>query len=83
MDTPHVLPVCTVQPDFEVSVNDVLDGIVPEESIWLSCYQLGESSVHGKVALTLNAHDRNKVDYAGIDGVAFRAGSEVGALLTW
>lgn len=78
MDSLHILPICTIQPDFEVLVNDVRDGLVPEETFWLSCYKAGEPSVHGKVRLSLNERDRSKVDYEGVDGVAFREGSEVG-----
>ena len=81
MDTPYVLPICSVQPDFETSVSDVRDGIVPEETFWLSCYKAGEKSVHGKVHVSLNERDRNTVDYEGSGGVAFRERSEVSSTL--
>lgn len=68
---PIVLPISTVQPDFESIITDVEDGMVPEDSFWVSCYKTGENSVHGKVRLTLNEHDRNVVDYEGQDGVQF------------
>lgn len=77
MDAPYILPICSVQPDFEISVNDIRDGIVPEETFWLSCYKAGEDSVHGKVRLSLNERDRNIIKYEGLDGVAFAEGSEV------
>ena len=60
-----VLPIATVQPDFESIVNDVFSGLVPEDKFWLSCYKTGEDSVHGKVHITLNERDRNVVDFEG------------------
>ena len=66
---PIVLPIATVQTDFRSIVDDVLNGLVPEDNFWLSCYKTGEQSVHGKVHLSLNEHDRNLVDYNGKGGV--------------
>lgn len=77
MDSPLILPICTVQPDFDVSVRDVDEGLVPEEKFWLSWYKSGEESVHGQVSVSLNENDRNLVEYKGIKGVSFRAGAEV------
>ncbi|RPD64431.1 WD40 repeat-like protein [Lentinus tigrinus ALCF2SS1-7] len=67
-----VLPICTVQHDFGSVVQDVLDGTVPDDKFWVSCYKLEETSVHGKVTVTLDEHDRNKVLFEGHDGVAFK-----------
>ena len=72
-----VLPIATVQPDFESIVNDVFSGLVPEDKFWLSCYKTGEDSVHGKVHITLNERDRNVVDFEGQGGVKFARGSDV------
>ncbi|KAI0090242.1 WD40 repeat-like protein [Irpex rosettiformis] len=76
MDSPLILPICTVQPDFNVSVRDVNDGVIPEDKFWVSCYKAGEESVHGEVNVTLNEHDRSLVDFDGKKGVSFKAGNE-------
>ena len=65
------LPISSIQPDFEAVINEVKEGIVPEDSFWLSFYKSGETSVHGKVTLTLDEKDRNLVLYKGKDGVVF------------
>lgn len=65
------LPISSIQPDFEAVINEVKEGIVPEDSFWLSFYKSGETSVHGKVTLTLDEKDRNLVLYEGKDGVVF------------
>ena len=66
-----MLPIATVQTDFESLLTDVRDGIVPEDTFWVSCYKTGEQSVHGKVHLALNERDRDVVDYGGQGGVNF------------
>ena len=66
------LPISSIQPDFEAVINEVKEGIVPEDSFWLSFYKSGETSVHGKVTLTLDEKDRNLVLYEGKDGVVFK-----------
>ncbi|OJT06388.1 Proteasomal ATPase-associated factor 1 [Trametes pubescens] len=68
-----VLPICTVQHDFNVVVKDVRDGLVPEDTFWVSCYKFGEPSVHGKAVAALDEHNRNLVLYQGRDGVDFKA----------
>ena len=73
-----VLPICTVQHDFQTVVKDVLDGLVPEDTFWVSCYKQGEPSVHGKATATLDERDRNLVLYEGRDGVQFRSHGQVG-----
>ncbi|KAJ3556612.1 hypothetical protein NM688_g1932 [Phlebia brevispora] len=70
-EQPIFLPIATIQTDFQTSIDDVFNGLVPEDKFWLSCYKTGEQSVHGKVHLTLNERDRNLVDYEGVDGVEF------------
>ncbi|KAI0691463.1 WD40 repeat-like protein [Cerioporus squamosus] len=67
-----VLPICTVQHDFQSVVRDVLDGVVPDDKFWVSCYKLEEPSVHGKVTATLDERDRNNVLFKGHDGVALK-----------
>ncbi|KAI0366998.1 WD40 repeat-like protein [Pilatotrama ljubarskyi] len=68
-----VLPICTLQHDFQAVVKDVLEGVVPEDSFWVSCYKYGEPSVHGKATATLDEHNRDLVVYQGRDGVEFRS----------
>ncbi|KAJ8490196.1 hypothetical protein ONZ51_g2455 [Trametes cubensis] len=68
-----VLPICTVQHDFQTVVKDVLDGLAPEDTFWISCYKQGQPSVHGKATATLDERDRNLVLYEGRDGVQFRS----------
>lgn len=68
---PIILPISTVQPDFESLITDVKDGIVPEEKFWVSCYKTGEESVHGKVHLALNERNRDLVEYEGQGGIQF------------
>ncbi|RDX54238.1 WD40 repeat-like protein [Lentinus brumalis] len=67
-----ILPICTLQHDFQSVIQDVLDGVVPDDKFWVSCYKLGEPSVHGKVTATLDDRDRNKVLFRGHDGVALK-----------
>ncbi|KAI0352369.1 WD40 repeat-like protein [Trametes cingulata] len=67
-----VLPICTVQHDFQAVVKEVLDGIVPEDTFWVSCYKYGEPSVHGKAVAALDEHNRDLVLYQGRDGIQFR-----------
>lgn len=68
---PIILPIATVQPDFENLITDIKDGIVPEETFWVSCYKTGEESVHGRVRLALNERNRDLVEYEGQGGVQF------------
>lgn len=72
---PIILPICTVQPDFESLITDVKDGIVPEETFWVSCYNSGEESVHGKAHIVLDESNRDTVLYEGQSGVKL-AGNE-------
>ena len=76
-----VLPICTIQHDFQAVVQDVLDGSVPEDTFWVSCYKQGEPSVHGKATAALDERDRNLVLYEGRDGVKFRSHGQVGGSL--
>ncbi|KAI0703818.1 WD40-repeat-containing domain protein [Cytidiella melzeri] len=81
MDTPLILPICSVQPDFQSSVRDVNDGFVPEEKFWVSFYKTGEDSVHGEVHVSLNDRDRNLVVFNGRKGISFKAGAEPNSYL--
>jgi proteasomal ATPase-associated factor 1 len=61
-----ILPIVTIQHDFETVIADVRDGTVEAEDFWLSCYRQGQTSVHGKVRVTL---DRGEVVLTGRGGV--------------
>ena len=74
---PLVLPICTVQPDFLSVISDINQGLVPEETFWLSCYKAGEPSVHGKVYTTLDEVNRDLVRFEGREGVGFSSLGEV------
>ena len=74
---PLLLPVCSVQPDFLTVISDVNQGLVPEETFWLSCYKSGEPSVHGKVYTTLDEINRNLVRFQGREGVELTCSGEV------
>ncbi|VDC03643.1 unnamed protein product [Peniophora sp. CBMAI 1063] len=64
-----VLPQATVQDTFPDVLNEVYNGTIIGEDIWLSCYKSEEPSVHGKVGTGLHAVDRDTVELRGRDGV--------------
>ncbi|KAI9441310.1 WD40 repeat-like protein, partial [Lactarius indigo] len=66
---PVTLPTATIQDDFATVLSEVHGGIIPSESIWLSCYKDGEPSVHGKVAISLHEQDRDRIELTGVGGV--------------
>ncbi len=74
MDTQSIiLPICTIQHDFQTAViRDVRDGALPEDKFWVSCYKKGEPSVHGKVSATLDEQNRDLVLFETHDGVEFK-----------
>lgn len=63
------LPTATIQDDFTTVLSEVHAGIIPSESIWLSCYKKGEPSIHGKVAISLHEQDRDRIELTGVGGV--------------
>ncbi|TFK50371.1 WD40 repeat-like protein [Heliocybe sulcata] len=69
MNSPITLPVVTIQPTLQTVLDDVRSGLVINEDIWISCYRLGSTSVHGKVRLSLNEKDRSQVSLDARDGV--------------
>ncbi|ETW75123.1 hypothetical protein HETIRDRAFT_455811 [Heterobasidion irregulare TC 32-1] len=64
-----ILPIATVQHDFPTVLSEIHSGAIPSESIWLSCYKHGETSVHGKIEAALDDHDRERVAFSPSDGV--------------
>ncbi|PIL24960.1 hypothetical protein GSI_12847 [Ganoderma sinense ZZ0214-1] len=68
-----ILPICTIQHDFQTAViRDVVDGTLPEDNFWVSCYKHGEPSVHGKVSAALDEQNRDLVLFEAHDGVEFK-----------
>ncbi|KAH9935945.1 WD40 repeat-like protein [Epithele typhae] len=72
MAQPIILPISTVQHDFQAVVQDVLDGLVPEDKFWVSCYKTEEPSVHGKAVVALDENNRDLLIFRGQDGVEFK-----------
>jgi hypothetical protein len=71
------LPTATIQDDFTTVLSEVHAGIIPSENIWLSCYKEGETSVHGKVAISLHEQDRDRIELNGVGGVELTRTSQV------
>lgn len=46
-----VLPLITVQDDFQAVIADIQDAIAQEELFWVSCYKQDCESVHGRVSV--------------------------------
>ncbi len=74
---PVTLPTATIQDDFTTVLSEVHAGIIPSESIWLSCYKDGESTIHGKVAISLHEQDRDRIELTGVGGVELTRTSQV------
>lgn len=58
---PHSLQVITIQHTFPQVIEEVLDGIVPYDKFWVSCYKLSEASLHAEVHVELDELDRDVV----------------------
>jgi hypothetical protein len=77
MPSAVTLPAATIQDDFTTILSEVHAGIIPSESVWLSCYKDGEPSVHGKIAVNLHETDRDRVELVGSGGVELTRTSQV------
>ena len=66
--SPLTLPVVTIQPTFSEVIQEVLDGIIPSDKFWVSCYKTSETSVHAKVLVELDEVDRNLVNLSPVEG---------------
>ena len=66
--SPLTLPVVTIQPTFLEVIQEVLDGIIPSDKFWVSCYKTFETSIHGKVHAELDEIDRNLVNLSPVEG---------------
>ena len=65
---PLCLPVVTIQPTFTEVIQEVHDGVIPSETLWVSCYKHSESSVHAKVGVELDEVDRSLVLTRTVEG---------------
>ncbi|KAF8815255.1 WD40 repeat-like protein [Phlegmacium glaucopus] len=66
--SPLTLPVVSIQPTFPEVIHEVLDGIIPSDKFWVSCYKTSEPSVHAKVHAELDNIDRNLVNLSPVEG---------------
>ena len=66
--SPLTLPVVTIQNTFSEVIQEVLDGIIPSDKFWVSCYKTSEPSVHAKVHAELDEIDRNLVNLSPVEG---------------
>lgn len=66
--SPNVLPIVTIQPDFRDVVSEVHSGLLPSETIWISCYKTDCPSVHAKVNVVLDELDRNAINFEVREG---------------
>lgn len=64
----HVLPIVTVQPDFRTVISEVQSGLLPSESVWVSCYKTDCPSVHAKVNVVLDEVDRDAIVFEVREG---------------
>ena len=55
--SPLTLPVVTIQNTFPEVIKEVLDGIIPSDKFWVSCYNAAEPSVYAKVQVELDEID--------------------------
>ena len=66
--SPLTLPVVTIQHTFPEVIQEVLDGIIPSDKFWVSCYKTSETSVHAKVLVELDEIDRDLVNLSPVEG---------------
>ncbi|KAG8746098.1 hypothetical protein FRC10_006201 [Ceratobasidium sp. 414] len=69
MNTPTSLAQITVQVDALSVVKEIEDAVIEAEDIWVSCYETGKPSVHGKVRVAIDEEARDRCVFSGRDGV--------------
>ena len=72
-----ILPIATIQHDFPTVLSEIYSGVIPSESVWLSCYKHGETSVHGKIEAALDDRDRERVAFSISDDVELERVNDV------
>lgn len=78
MDTITTVPIVNVQPSFPSVLQDVLDGLIPHEDVWVSCYLEPPSqsssattrSVHSKLQAVLDESNRDQINLITKEGDA-------------
>src|ERR1700731_961024 len=68
MDDPQILPIATVQTSFKDVISEVNEGLTPQDTFWVSCYHFLKPSIHTKVQVWLDDHDRDLVLLKAQDG---------------
>ncbi|KAG8714740.1 hypothetical protein FRC08_011499 [Ceratobasidium sp. 394] len=69
MSTLTSLAQVTVQVDALSAVKDIEEGVIEAEDIWVSCYETGKPSVHGKVRVAIDEKARDRCAFNGREGV--------------
>ncbi|KAG9097534.1 hypothetical protein FRC06_007461 [Ceratobasidium sp. 370] len=69
MSTPTSLAQVTVQADALSVVKDIEDSVTEAEDFWVSCYETGKPSVHGKVRVAIDEKARDRCAFNGREGV--------------
>ena len=67
---PAALPIVTIQPDFRTVISEVHSGLLPSETVWVSCYKTECPSVHAKVNVILDEVDRDAINLETREGDA-------------
>ncbi|KAJ9120840.1 hypothetical protein QFC22_002774 [Naganishia vaughanmartiniae] len=65
----QTLPYVDIQHDALAVFDDVSQGVVAQENVWVSAYKLGETSIHGKLTLSREGE--------GIQGVDIKCPTEI------
>ena len=66
------LPQVTVQYDIQSVMDDVRQGTVLADDVWISCYVQGAQSVHGKANVSLSNEANRDLVLEGRDGVQMK-----------
>jgi len=62
------LPVISIQNTFPQVIQEVEDGLIPDDKFWVSCYKNSEPSIHAKINAELDHLDRNLVRLNPVQG---------------
>lgn len=71
-DTTYLSQV-TIQADLQSVIDDVRNGDILVEDVWVSCYAQRTTSVHGKAAVSLSNDSKRQIEMEGRDGVQARS----------
>ncbi|GHJ84192.1 hypothetical protein NliqN6_0594 [Naganishia liquefaciens] len=65
----QTLPYVDIQHDALAVFDDVSQNVVAHEDVWMSCYQIGQASVHGKMSLSREESGIQGVGIKGLGGI--------------